>query len=466
MLRRTVTALFVFCALGLGDDLASRIESGLAPRYRINDDAGWRISERMEEHRTPGVSIAVIRAGKIVFAKGYGMAETGGRAVDTETLFQAASISKPVAAMAALHFVREGRLSLDEDVNAKLKTWKVPENSFTAKEKVTLRRLLSHSAGLTVHGFPGYRRSVSLPTVPQILDGASPANTAAIRVDVEPGSRWRYSGGGYTVMQQLLIDHLGKPYPQILRDTVLKPLGMTRSTYEQPLPSEFQANAARAHNGEGRKIEGDWHTYPEMAAAGLWTTPSDLARFGTEVWKASRGESNRVINAWIAKEMLTRQKGDYGLGVGFSKEGNVEWFGHGGSNAGFRCNWVMFADTGNGAVIMTNGDRGSALAGEVLRSIALAENWPAMQPTRKTVAKVEPAVLAEYAGTYRLRGADIPFRVSDGRLVATLPGGRRAEFYPESATKFFSPDAPEAVFHRVEGGIEIEIGGERVKKQP
>src|ERR1043166_84851 len=188
-------------------------------------------------------------------------------------MFQAASISKHVAAMVALHLVDEGKLSLDEDVNRKLRSWKVPENEFTKTEKVTLRRLLNHSAGLTVHGFPGYEAGEAVPTLVEALDGKKPANTAPIRVDVVPGTIWRYSGGGYEVMQQLAIDVTGKPFQQLAQEIVLGPLGMTRSTFEQPLPKRLEGNAASGHGADGATIAGRWHTYPEMTAAGLWTTP-------------------------------------------------------------------------------------------------------------------------------------------------------------------------------------------------
>lgn len=199
------------------------------------------------------------------------------------TLFQAGSISKPVAALAALRLVEQGKLSLDEDVNAKLVSWKVPGNEFTKEQKVTLRRLLTHSAGLTVHGFPGYAAGAQVPTLVQVLNGEKPANTPAIRVDTVPGRLWRYSGGGYTIMQQLLIDVTQKSFPELMRQLVLEPAGMKHSTYEQPLPPARAGEAATAHDANGQPVKGQFHTYPEMAAAGLWTTPTDLALLAIEL---------------------------------------------------------------------------------------------------------------------------------------------------------------------------------------
>jgi CubicO group peptidase (beta-lactamase class C family) len=222
------------------DARIARIENGLRYAVAIRGRAPvqMRLDERMRVHKVPGVSIAVIDSFRIVWARGYGVREAGGTdSVTTETLFQAASISKPVAALAALRLVQEGVLDLDEDVNRKLKSWKIPDSRFTTTQPVTLRRMLSHSAGLTVHGFRGYASTEPVPTVLQIVNGEPPANSRAIRVDTFPGARWRYSGGGYTVMQQLLVDVSGKPFPELMRTQVLDPLGMKHSTYEQPLRS-------------------------------------------------------------------------------------------------------------------------------------------------------------------------------------------------------------------------------------
>jgi CubicO group peptidase (beta-lactamase class C family) len=271
------------------------------------------LAERMEHHGVPSVSIAVINDGKIEWARAYGIADVEeGREVTVNTLFQAASISKPVAATAALKFVQDGRLDLDENVNRKLVSWKVPENEHTAVKPVTLRGLVTHSAGMTVHGFPGYARSNDIPTTQGVLDGEG--NTDPIRVDIEPGSRWRYSGGGYTVMQQLLADVAGKPFPQIMRETVLEPFGMSASTYEQPLPESRWADAATGYRSNGNPVEEKWHVYPEMAAAGLWTTPSDLARYAIQLQQAYAGRSSSVLSTQTARQMLTPDTNSWGLG--------------------------------------------------------------------------------------------------------------------------------------------------------
>ncbi len=226
-----------------------------------------KLADRMAALHVPGVSIAVIHDGRIEWARGFGVTRSGGPPVTPDTLFQAASISKPVAAMAVLHLVQAGKLSLDTDVNEYLKSWKVPANSFTERRKVTIRELLTHSAGMTVHGFGGYAGGAPVPTLIEVLNGEKPANSPPIRVDIEPGTLWRYSGGGYVVVQQLLLEVTGEPFPKLMHDTVLAPIGMTRSTYEQPLPQNRMAEAATPYRADG-ELRSRWTARVSRNGAG------------------------------------------------------------------------------------------------------------------------------------------------------------------------------------------------------
>jgi CubicO group peptidase (beta-lactamase class C family) len=418
---------------------AARVEQGLLPGIVVAGRPlpAKSLAARMSELKTPGVSIAVINGGAIEWAKGYGVAEAGGTTpVTPRTLFQAASLSKPVAALAALRLVEQGKLVLDQDVNERLTPWKVPDNDFTRTEKVTLRRLLSHSAGLTVSGFPGYAADAPIPSLLRILDGQTPANTAAIRVDVVPGTIWRYSGGGYTVMQQLLLDVTGRPFPSLLAEMVLQPIGMADSTYEQPIPEARRAAAASAHRPDGSLVPGRYHTYPEMAAAGLWTTPTDLARFLMEIQAAMQGRS-KVLTPAMAREMVTVQKGRYGLGLGLDGSGPSATFGHGGSNAGFKCQMTAFVESGRGAVVMTNGDQGGRLAMEILRAVSAGYDWPSLKPRQKTVVSVEPAALAALTGRYELRPGRVLTIALEGGTLFVIDGQQRIELFPEAPTRFF-----------------------------
>jgi CubicO group peptidase (beta-lactamase class C family) len=457
----------------------ARIEKGLLPPVGIAGQTVpvMSIAEQMRRDKVPGVSVAFFENREVVWARGYGYADLEKKTpVTAETLFQAASISKPVAALAAMHLVELGSLSLDEDVNGKLISWKVPENEFTKTEKVTLRRLVTHSAGLTVHGFPGYAAGETVPTVVQVLNGEKPANTGAVRVDTEPGKMWRYSGGGFTVMQLLMTEVTGKTFPTLMSELVLRPAGMTNSTYQQPLPTDRQSLAATPYRDGVEIVKGGPHTYPEMAAAGLWTTPSDLGRMAIEVEKEYEGASNKILSQETAKEFLTRQKGDWGLGVSVLGEGQTLQFTHGGANEGYRCVFVDFPARHQGAAVMTNADSGGAIASAILRAMAREYGWPDYQVKEKAVVQVAPTVLQSYTGEYSQEQiGKISVTAKDGKLyLHSAPLGAEAiELYAESATHFFSlAEAIEFQFdarkgHKADGMVVIfgkqEFSAKRTK---
>ncbi len=347
------------------------------------------ILDRMAEHCVPGVSVAIINDGQVAEEHVYGdrTADTSSPVTPT-TLFQACSISKPVTAMGMLRLVEQGRLDLDADVNDHLKSWRVPANGGW-QPRVTLRQIVSHSAGLTAHGFPGYPRGQSLPTLVQVLSGIAPANTEGVRVDIAPGVQFRYSGGGTTVMQLLLEEVTGVAIAELLRELVLEPLRMEHSTFEQPLPDARSDEAATAHHTDGSPIEGDWHTYPEQGAAGLWTTPGDLIRFALGIQRAVAGGVDGPISTAMAEQMLTAQTpptpgadrigGLNAVGLGpFVRweEGRTTYFGHSGGNEGFRCHLMAHRDDGVGAAVMTNSDSGSWVVMDAFNAIAREHAWP------------------------------------------------------------------------------------------
>ena len=423
------------------------LEDGLLPAYFLRQPNGktkrgaMKLADRMAHYKVPAVSIAVIDHGRIAWARAYGLADVrSGRRATPETLFQAASISKTLTAVTALRYVEAGKLSLDENVDRELKSWKVPSNGFTAERAVTLREILSHSAGLSVHGFAGYRRGQPIPTLEEVLDGKKPANSPPVRVILEPGTKWMYSGGGYTVLQQMLVDETGKPFPEILRENVLAPDGMTHSTYRQPLPKMRWADAATGYRATGREVRGEWHVYPEMAAAGLWTTPSDLSRFVISVEQAWEGKSSKLLSRKMARLLLSRQIDHWGLGFEIGGSGRGLWFAHSGGNEGFRCYEIGFPATGEGAVIMTNSDSGGQLWAEILRGIAVEYHWPEKQPQTRTVVSLSPKVLRQYAGRYRIeKGPVIAIEPRAGRLEATIKGELQMVLYPVSAADFVAP---------------------------
>jgi CubicO group peptidase (beta-lactamase class C family) len=356
-----------------------RVEQGIEPLEFKKGEAplALDLAQVMQLANDPGLAVAVIDGFKIAWAKGYGFTELAGtRRVTAKTLFQAASISKPVTAMGMLALVQQGKLSLDEDVNAKLKTWKIPENEFTREQKVTLRRLASHTAGLTVSGFPGYDVDEKLPTLVQIFNGEKPANTPPIHVDVVPGTKEQYSGGGVTIEQQVMMDATGMPFATLMKQLVLDRISMKDSTYEQPLPVAWAARTATGTYTDGKPVRGRWHVYPEMAAAGLWTTPTDLAKFAIEIALSKHGRSNKVLSQRAVQEMVTAQPNTDDSGIGFglpTQQPGV--FAHNGANEGFQALLAMNADTGQGITIMANSDNGILVAEELRRTVAKEYSW-------------------------------------------------------------------------------------------
>ena len=396
------------------------------------------LKDRMAALHTPGVSIAVVHNGVIEWAQGFGVVQTGGKPVTADTLFQAGSISKPVAAMAALRLVQQGKLSLDADVNQYLTSWKVPTSTAAPRAVVTLRELLTHTAGFSVHGFPGYAAMAPVPTVVQVLNGEKPANTGPIRLESKPKDHWQYSGGGYTVMQQAVLDVSKVPFPQLLHDTVLAPIGMKHSTYEQPLPAAMRPAAAMPYNGDGTPIEGGFHTYPEMAAAGLWTTPSDLGLYILENQQSLAGKANHVLSADMTKQMMTPGMGNWGLGLQIGGAPTNPYFSHGGVNEGFESLFVGYENNGEGAAVMTNAAGGSRLAEEVMAAIGTEYGWPDFHPVVRSVVKVDPAVLTKYVGVYQLEpNFDLTISTEGGKLFGQASGQSKDELFPESETKFF-----------------------------
>lgn len=377
------------------------IENSLSSSLRIKGEEvkSYTIEERLAEYEIPGISVAIVRNGKLHWAKGYGLANTEtGQLVDTATLFQAASISKPVSGMGALKLVQEGKLALNKDINQYLTSWKLPENSFTNTVKVNLRHLLTHTGGTTVHGFPGYTQTDKFPTDIEVLNGQG--NTAAIYVDTLPGAISRYSGGGYTIVERAIEDISGQSFADYMQAVVLSPLGMKHSTFIQPLPKELHGQASAAFDKKGEMYAGLWHNYPEQAAAGLWTTPSDLARFAIVIQEAFAGKSEKVLSQDITEVMLTKDKWSYGLGPGLRAEGDSLIFQHGGKNAGYTCQLFSYAKRGDAMVVMSGSDNAARLIEEIQRAAAEVYGWDLAQADTIEVIDLPLAEIQDKVGRY------------------------------------------------------------------
>ena len=446
-----------------------RVETGLRPAIVLGESATeqFDLPERMRFYKTPGVSIAVIDNGAIAWARGYGVREAGmASPVTTDTIFQAASISKPVAAIVALRLVEQGNVELDENVNHKLRSWKLPENEFTTEKKVSLRLLLSHRAGLTDNaGFRGASAKQALPTLREILETGK-WTPAPIRVGFAPGSRFQYSGGGYCLLEQLLEDVSGKSFPELARELVFEPVHMTSSSFEQLLPPERAGRAAVGHGINGKKLPQNWNLYPATSAAGLWTTPSDLARFSIELQKWKAAASSTILSHAMMAEMLSKQgpqddrdskaialreafaeqpPPSWALGVGLIGRPPTRFF-HTGSNPGYQCELQAYLKGGQGAIIMTNGDQGWRLGREILWAIAKEYQWPdyEYQPEIKKVVQLSQDDLERFVGRYRVsysRPSQLILSITrDGdRLFAQFSDTtHKVLLYPESGDRCFT----------------------------
>jgi len=420
-------------------DRSANVEAGLLPAVVLQGAPPVRrkLADEMARLGVPGVSVAVIRGGGIEWAKGYGVVTPGGAPVTPATLFQAAAISKPVTAMGALAMVQRGQFALDQDINSYSARWKLPNNE-PSGTPATLRQLLSHTAGTTVHGFPGYAAGKPVPTLVQLLNGAAPANTRGVHVSARPGSVWRFSGGGYAVVQYVMQERGKAGFAELMQAAVLQPLGMQDSTFAQPLPAALQARAALPHDGKGKPVAGGPHTYPEQAAAGLWTTASDLARFAIEVRQSAAGESNKVLSQSMTQLMLSPVLSGFGLGLRIDGDGQSQTFSHGGANAGYRNMMVAYTERGDGVVVMTNGERGDELAGEVLRAVAAEYGWPTQRMKEKRAVAPGAALLAAMPGKYSAGSAgDFSISRQGDGLVLALAGEESEPLYAGANNSWF-----------------------------
>jgi CubicO group peptidase (beta-lactamase class C family) len=423
--------------------LAAAIEQGILPPMQIKaDTARTTLADLMAGKHIRAVSIAVFDNYELVWARAYGLADAStNQLADEKTLFQAGSISKSVHALGVLLAVADGTLALDRPINELLTSWKLPDTELSNDAPVTIRRLLSHTAGTTVHGFPGYTAGAPVPTLQQVLDGLPPANTAAVRVDLKPGTQVRYSGGGTLITQLALVDRLGAPYPIILRDRVLAPLHMDASTYEQPLPADRMQRAASGYRRDGSETPGKRKVYPEMAAAGLWTTPSDLARFFIEVARGRAGKS-KLVTRDIALQMTTSETKapaePVGLGVFLTDRNGTGTFGHGGADDGFQADALATLEGGNGIVIMCNSDNGFEIFPAIERTVFAAMKWPGADPVFER-AQLTAAERLRVVGRY-VTADHRAFTVAEAgdRLSIVYPFGDPNEFVSIGDDRFVS----------------------------
>lgn len=331
------------------------------------------IHKLMERGKIPGVSIAVIRDFEIAWTYTVGVADLeSGRAVDADTVFQAASISKPVGAAVAHRLDELGQFDLDAPITNYLQSWQLPPYDFPGAPAVSARLLMSHRAGASVPGFDGCESGLPVPSIVQVLNGDSPCNPEKVAISMMPGQQFEYSGGGISILQLAVMDITGKSTEAAARELVLDPIGMKRSTYQQPLPESLLVNAAMAYLPTGEPVKGGCNTQPELFAAGLWTTPTDLCRFAIALQKALRGEGETPFSKETAIDMTTKV-GDGPTSPGFFV--NEHYFYHGGSNVGYRCMLRVHKSKGYGYAFMCNSDNGTTLRDLTFGALTRAYGW-------------------------------------------------------------------------------------------
>jgi CubicO group peptidase (beta-lactamase class C family) len=404
-----ITLLGLFSSANCQINIESKIthiENGLTQEVISFDTTSinkMNILDRMKYYKVNGVSIAVIENGEIQWTKAYGLSDAStGERVSTQTLFQIASMGKVITALAALKLVKNKKITLDEDVNNRLTSWKIAENKFTIKEKVTLRRLLCHSAGFTDdYGFAGYSITDSIPTLINIIKAQPPANNSkALIVNYVPGTLYRYSGGGYLIIQQLIEDITGMPFTDYVEKEIFDKLNLQSSTYDY-YPDRNGFKVARGHDENGKiDAKEKYHVYPESAAAGFWSTPGDIAKILIEMQQEYKGMTDKILNQQLLDSMLMPQSAsnDRGLGVALKGAEQVEGFWHAGQNAGYNSLMYATTKTGQGAVVMLNSDADIELAIEIVRSIANENKWSFMQ-TRLATRELQDT-LNERIGNY------------------------------------------------------------------
>lgn len=440
------------------------VENNLGFWIKVADEPNLTLKNRMNFYHVKGVSIAVIKDYKIEWARGYGWADSiEQRHVTSATLFQAGSISKSLNGVGVMKLVQDKRLNLYTDVNDYLSTWKFPYDSLSKGKKVNIANLLSHTAGLTVHGFPGYERGDTIPTLVQILNGEKPANTTAVRSSIQPGLKHEYSGGGTTISQLIIQDVSRKPYDVFMWKNVLKPMGMKNSFYTQPPQRSKQNLLASGYYKDGKEVIGNYHIYPEQAAAGLWTNPTDLAHYIIETQLALQGKSNKVLSQEMTKIRLTPYvDNSAALGVFIIKRGEQTYFQHSGADEGFVAQYYGSMEGGNGVVVMVNSDNG-IITEEILNSVATVYGWKGFYNPiqRPKIITVPENILKAYVGEYKRKVEDkfyIRISLTNGKLIYSEPDWDGFELFAGAENDFFSRENPVGItFNKDAAGKIIEL---------
>ncbi|GAB5532778.1 MAG: hypothetical protein Roseis3KO_45550 [Roseivirga sp.] len=396
----------------------------------------------MFKYRLNGLSIAVINNFEVEWAKAYGVTDQVDKTpVTTETVFQAASMSKTVNAIAILKLKENTQLNLDAEVNTLLNSWQLPYNLKITDQKITLRQLLSHTGGLSTHGFNGYRNTSHLPGIIETLEGQKPANSDKVRPVMVPGKEFRYSGGGTTLSQLILTDTQNDSYEQFIEKELFQPLGLKNAFYSIQLDKYARKEMAYAHLKSGKPIKNKFNYYPESAAAGLWITPTDLASILIDLQLSLKGKPAMILSQASAIEMISPpiENDISGLGVFIEQMKEETYLQHAGSNRGFRGKFMIGSTNGKGVVIMVNGPQ-TQIIEEILQSVANVYKWPGFEPINTAEISFTKADIEAYTGTFQFQKRTVSVSYKNDTFVMTERGKWTSQLIPLSHKSFILKD--------------------------
>ncbi|MEM7702749.1 MAG: serine hydrolase domain-containing protein [Pseudomonadota bacterium] len=436
------------------------LDTALVPLVSFEGEEGNRLTlaERREELGVKAASVAVLRGGEIAWARAYG------EGTDQETLFQLASLSKTVAAAGIVALAFEKGVSLDEDISSSL-TGLDLERLNPDGLSITLRKLLSHTNGTTVSGFPGYLMSDPVPSTREVIEGTGGTNTKPVVVKPNPKGERRYSGGGFTVAQHWAEVVSSETFPEVMRRLVLDPVGMERSTFASGTAETFERdNVARGFQFSGEMIPGGWRIHPEQAAASLWSTPREYLRFVRALMKAMDGDGSAGIAPEVASEMTKPIASEYGLGIGVAEINGAIRLSHSGSNRGYKSNFMAYPATGDAVISVANSDRGFALVGDIGRTANVVYGWPIGALLKRTRMAASAQDVATFSGDYREVGKSQTAFTLTGELpdlVGSAPSGFRFRLVKTGEATFIDPqDGQEGTFVTSDDGdIRVTFGG-------
>lgn len=437
-----------------------QVADQMQPRVVFDGEPADRgVVARMAAHHASALSVAVIHNGKLDWSAAWGRLDHDGAAADCSTLFQGGSLAKPTTLIAALRMQQAGVISLDAEVDSMLRSYHLPKGQQRPENPVTLRNLLRHTAGITPGGYAGYATGAALPTTTQILLGLSPANSRAIEVVAKPNEHLSYSGGGYTLIEAALQDRLRKPFDQLMQTWLLSPLGMRQASFVQPISEAHRGRTAKGHLADGSPVPGGWNNHPERAAAGLWTTPTDMATLLIELYQASRGLS-ATLDRELVEELLADPVEGHAYGFRWLGDGDDVFLTHYGGTTGYRAGMTINLRTGNGAVYLANSDGGSALGTEFLNSVSEVYDWTAFKTTSVKRSPKPRPVLESLVGLYDfpdsptvrvvLEGEDLTlvFPNQDRYALTPIEGADLAFIHPATGVRVaFESEADHVSLH-------------------